>query len=98
MDLSAKSQLSVCKYLDRNKGNHIIVNWSKLKSSDIYEGLHLLNALRLFDFTVLPAAMRYILKAESDDRRGARRKLYCIIAGSAVLTMTPLIITYLNFV
>jgi hypothetical protein len=28
--------------------------------------------------------MRYILKAESDDRRGARRKLYCIIAGSAV--------------
>jgi hypothetical protein len=29
--------------------------------------------------------MRYILKAESDDRRGARRKLYCIIAGSAVL-------------
>ncbi|WP_442936891.1 aminotransferase class V-fold PLP-dependent enzyme [Nostoc sp.] len=34
--------------------------------------------------TALPAAMRYILKAESDDRRGARRKLYCIIAGSAV--------------
>ncbi|WP_414514690.1 tyrosine-type recombinase/integrase [Nostoc sp. PCC 9305] len=29
--------------------------------------------------------MRYILKAESNDRRGARRKLYCIIAGSAVL-------------
>ncbi|WP_223278366.1 UBP-type zinc finger domain-containing protein [Nostoc sp. 'Peltigera membranacea cyanobiont' 232] len=28
--------------------------------------------------------MRYILKAESDDRRGLRRKLYCIIAGSAV--------------
>jgi hypothetical protein len=28
--------------------------------------------------------MRYILKAESDDRRGATRKLYCIIAGSAV--------------
>jgi hypothetical protein len=28
--------------------------------------------------------MRYILKAESDDRIGARRKLYCIIAGSAV--------------
>jgi enamine deaminase RidA (YjgF/YER057c/UK114 family) len=28
--------------------------------------------------------MRYILKAESVDRRGARRKLYCIIAGSAV--------------
>ncbi|WP_461947650.1 hypothetical protein [Nostoc sp.] len=35
-------------------------------------------------FTALPAAMRYILKAESDDRRGTRRKLYCIIAGSAV--------------
>lgn len=34
--------------------------------------------------TALPAAMRYILKAESYDRRGARRKLYCIIAGSAV--------------
>jgi hypothetical protein len=28
--------------------------------------------------------MRYILKAESYDRRGARRKMYCIIAGSAV--------------
>jgi hypothetical protein len=28
--------------------------------------------------------MRYILKAESDDRRGVRRKLYCITAGSAV--------------
>jgi hypothetical protein len=34
--------------------------------------------------TALTAAMRYILKAESDDRRGATRKLYCIIAGSAV--------------
>ncbi|MEH1792432.1 hypothetical protein [Nostoc sp.] len=34
--------------------------------------------------TALPAAMRYILKTESDDRRGARRKVYCIIAGSAV--------------
>jgi hypothetical protein len=34
--------------------------------------------------TALPAAMRYILKAESDDRRGVRRKLYCITAGSAV--------------
>jgi hypothetical protein len=29
--------------------------------------------------------MRYILKAESYDRRGARRKSYCIIAGSAVI-------------
>lgn len=28
--------------------------------------------------------MRYILKTESYDRRGARGKLYCIIAGSAV--------------
>jgi hypothetical protein len=28
--------------------------------------------------------MRYILKAESYERRGARGKLYCIIAGSAV--------------
>ncbi|MEH2074530.1 MAG: alpha/beta fold hydrolase [Nostoc sp.] len=36
------------------------------------------------DDTALPAAMRYILKAESYDRRGARGKLYCIIAGSAV--------------
>jgi len=35
--------------------------------------------------TALPAAMRYILKAESYDRRGAKGKLYCIIAGSAVL-------------
>jgi len=35
--------------------------------------------------TALPAAMRYIPKAESYDRRGARgKKLYCIIAGSAV--------------
>ncbi|MCL6753236.1 hypothetical protein KBT16_20610 [Nostoc sp. CCCryo 231-06] len=34
--------------------------------------------------TALPAAMRYILKAESYDRRGVRVKLYCIIAGSAV--------------
>ena len=38
----------------------------------------------LVEDTALTAAMRYILKAESDDRRGARRKLYCIIAGSAV--------------
>ena len=28
--------------------------------------------------------MRYILKAESCDRREAEKKLYCIIAGSAV--------------
>jgi hypothetical protein len=35
--------------------------------------------------TALPAAIRYILKAESDDRRGARRKIYRIRAGSAVL-------------
>jgi len=35
-------------------------------------------------YTALPAAMRYILKAESYDRTGARGKLYCIIAGSAV--------------
>ncbi|WP_347242579.1 transposase [Nostoc sp. FACHB-888] len=35
--------------------------------------------------TALLAAMRYILKAESNDRRGARRKLYCIIAESAVV-------------
>ncbi|WP_189525078.1 hypothetical protein [Nostoc sp. 'Peltigera membranacea cyanobiont' 232] len=34
--------------------------------------------------TALSAAMRYILKAESYDRRGAKGKLYCIIAGSAV--------------
>jgi hypothetical protein len=34
--------------------------------------------------TALPAAMRYILNAESYDRRGARGKSYCIIAGSAV--------------
>jgi hypothetical protein len=34
--------------------------------------------------TALPAAIRYILKAESDDRRGARRKIYRIRAGSAV--------------
>ncbi|WP_181154473.1 hypothetical protein [Nostoc sp. 'Peltigera membranacea cyanobiont' N6] len=36
------------------------------------------------NITALPAAMRYILKAESYDRRRARGKLYCIIAGSAV--------------
>ncbi|MEH1793215.1 hypothetical protein [Nostoc sp.] len=42
-------------------------------------------AVTLFaTITALPAAMRYILKTESDDRRGARRKVYCIIAGSAV--------------
>jgi len=34
--------------------------------------------------TALPAAMRYILKAESCARRGQGEKLYCIIAGSAV--------------
>ncbi|WP_414153299.1 DUF1993 family protein [Nostoc commune] len=39
---------------------------------------------RLSPDTALTAAMRYILKAESYDRRGARGKLYCIIAGSAV--------------
>jgi hypothetical protein len=36
--------------------------------------------------TALPAAMRYILKSESFDRRGQGEKLYCIIAGSAVYT------------
>jgi hypothetical protein len=49
---------------------------------------NVLDCLRLIGYkrevTALPAAMRYILKAESDDRRGVRRKLYCIIAGSAV--------------
>jgi hypothetical protein len=39
----------------------------------------------IFALTALPAAMRYILKAESYDRRGGRRKIYRIIAGSAVL-------------
>jgi hypothetical protein len=34
--------------------------------------------------TALTAAMRYILKSESFDRRGQGEKLYCIIAGSAV--------------
>ncbi len=41
-------------------------------------------AATFYTDTALPAAMRYILKAESYDRRGARGKLYCIIAGSAV--------------
>jgi hypothetical protein len=36
-------------------------------------------------YTALTAAMRYILKSESFDRRGQGEKLYCIIAGSAVL-------------
>jgi hypothetical protein len=40
--------------------------------------------------TALPPAMRYILKAESDDSRGVRRKLYCIIAGSAVINVESL--------
>ncbi|MBN3923068.1 MAG: hypothetical protein HWQ37_07890 [Nostoc sp. NMS4] len=39
---------------------------------------------QILPHTALPAAMRYILKAESYDRTGARRKMYCIIAGSAV--------------
>ncbi|WP_335218089.1 hypothetical protein [Nostoc sp.] len=29
-------------------------------------------------FTALPAAMRYILKAESYERKGQEEKLYCI--------------------
>ncbi len=36
------------------------------------------------NFTALTAAMRYIPKSESFDRRGQGKKLYCIIAGSAV--------------
>jgi hypothetical protein len=40
--------------------------------------------MQVVGITALPAAIRYILKAESDDRTGARRKLYCIIGGSAV--------------
>ena len=39
--------------------------------------------------TALPAAMRYILKSESFDRRGEGEKLYCIIAGSAVSGYLP---------
>jgi hypothetical protein len=39
---------------------------------------------RTQSITALPAAMRYILKAESYDRKGQEEKLYCIIAGSAV--------------
>ncbi|MEH1809846.1 hypothetical protein, partial [Nostoc sp.] len=34
--------------------------------------------------TALTAAMRYIPKSESFDRRGQGEKLYCVIAGSAV--------------
>jgi hypothetical protein len=37
------------------------------------------------EFTALTAPMRYISKSESFDRRGQGEKLYCIIAGSAVL-------------
>jgi hypothetical protein len=49
--------------------------------------------------TALPAAMRYILKAESYDGQGAKGKLYCIIAGSAVsadINMELDIITIVN--
>ncbi len=49
----------------------------------------------MITFTALTAAMRYILKAESNDRRGARRKLYCIIAGSAVFERS-LLLTHLG--
>jgi hypothetical protein len=41
-------------------------------------------ALTHYFDTALTAAMRYILKSESFDRRGQGEKLYCIIAGSAV--------------
>ena len=41
--------------------------------------------LRSYSVTALTAAMRYIPKSESFDRRGQGKKLYCIIAGSAVL-------------
>ena len=49
--------------------------------------------------TALPAAMRMYLKAESYDSPGARGKLYCIIAGSAVcvdINMELDIITIVN--
>ncbi|MBN3989504.1 MAG: LemA family protein [Nostoc sp. NMS2] len=39
--------------------------------------------------TALTAAMRYIPKSESFDRRGQGKKLYCIIAGSAVIAELP---------
>jgi hypothetical protein len=41
--------------------------------------------------------MRYILKAESDDRRGVRRKLYCITAGSAVILILAIGLSPLRF-
>jgi hypothetical protein len=41
-------------------------------------------------YTALLAAMRYIRKAESDDGRRVKRKLYCIIAGSAVTKQSRL--------
>jgi len=50
-------------------------NVIKLFSSQIRDKLQV---------TALTAAMRYILKSESFDRRGQGEKLYCIIAGSAV--------------
>ena len=40
---------------------------------------------KLASITALTAAMRYIPKSESFDRRGQGEKLYCVIAGSAVL-------------
>ncbi|MEH2356646.1 hypothetical protein [Nostoc sp.] len=42
-------------------------------------------------YTALTAAMRYIPKSESFDRRGQGEKLYCIIAGSAVIV--PVVIS-----
>jgi hypothetical protein len=41
--------------------------------------------LKAVNVTALPAAMRYILKTESYARKGQGEKLYCIIAGSAVV-------------
>ena len=64
------------------------VIWENRRSQSV----KILHILRIFlpkkkvnsIHTALPAAMRYILKSESFDRRGEGEKLYCIIAGSAV--------------
>ena len=47
--------------------------------------------------TALPAAMRYILKSESFDRRGQGEKLYCIIAGSAVFYEGTVLLNIYNY-
>ena len=78
--VSLIQQKSEINNVELNQLQDLLQNWINVwdKSMEITD-------------TALPAAMRYILKAESYDRRGVRGNLYCITDASAVLHLLRLL-------